>query len=164
MSLWKINQQMEEAIERMFIEAEENDGEVSQETTDLIADLQIAWDEKIEAIGCKLKNFDAEIDALKKEEEALAARRKRKMNNRESLAKYAAKMLAGENWDKSAKVEFSFRSSKQTIVDDESLIPDKYFKIKTERNPDLTAIKKAINAGEIKKGAHIEEKLNMTVK
>lgn len=164
MTLYDINQQMEEAINRMFAEANENDGEVSQETTDLIAELQITKDEKIEAIGCKLKNFDAEIEALKNEEESLKERRKSKESKREGLASYVAKMLGGENWDKSSKVEFSFRKSEQTIIDDETLIPDEYFKIKTDVKPDLTAIKKAIKAGELTEGAHIANRINMTVK
>ena len=164
MTLYEINKSIDEAINRMFIEAEENDGEVSQETTDLIAELQISQYEKIEAIGCKLKNMDAEVEALKNEEKALKARRERKEKSRESLAKYTCAMLNGENWDKSPKVAFSFRKSKQTIVDDENLIPDEYFKVKIEKKPDLTSIKKAIEAGQITEGAHIADKINMSVK
>lgn len=162
-TLWEINKQIDDVLNKMFIEAEENDGEVSEETTDLLAELKMAQFDKIEAIGCKLKNLDAEIEALDKEEKAIEDRKNSKKKSRERLANYASAMLGGEKWE-SSKVVFSFRKSKKTIVDDASKIPDEFFKVTVERKANLKSIKKAIEDGTIKEGAHIEDNVTMNIK
>ena len=46
------------------------------------------------------------------------------------------------------------RASERVVVDAE--LPAEYYRVKTVREPDLTAVKKALKAGELVRGARIE--------
>ena len=159
MTLYEINQQMEEAINRMFAEANENDGEVSQETTDLIAELQIARDDKLEALGCVIKNKKAEAEAIKAEADILAKRKKSLDREVDSLEKYVSMMLNGQPFE-SAKVKFSFRESEQVIIDDDKKLARIWFRKVVKFEPNKDAIKEAIKAGKKVRFAHIEKRQN----
>lgn len=163
MTLYEINQQMEEAINRMFAEANENDGEVSQETTDLIAELQIARDDKLEALGCVIKNKKAEAKAIKEEADILAKRKKSLDREVDSLEKYVSMMLNGQPFE-SAKVKFSFCESEQVIIDDDKKLARIWFRKVVKFEPNKDAIKEAIKAGKKVRFAHIEKKQNLQTK
>ena len=60
--------------------------------------------------------------------------------------------------------KISFRKSESVSVDDETLIPTDYIKVKETKSVDKTAVKKAIKAGEVIPGAHIEVKQNIQIK
>ena len=72
-------------------------GEVSDEQA--LDALQMARDEKIENIGCYLKDTLAEAKAIKEEEDNLAARRKAVENRAERLKNLLAYALRGEKWN-----------------------------------------------------------------
>lgn len=163
MTLYEINQQMEEAINRMFAEANTNDGEVSQETTDLISELQIARDDKLEALGCVIKNTKAEAKAIKEEIDQLTKRKKSLDNKVNGLNFYVAKMLNGEKWE-CPKVSFSFKKSEQVIIDDENKLARKWFRKKITFDIDKAAIKEAIKSGKSVRHARIAEFNNLQVK
>lgn len=164
MTLYEINQEIAAAITAMFDEVDEETGEVKPGTVELLNQLQVARDEKIENCGIYLKNLMAEAAAIKAEEKNLETRRKRKEDSIANLKKYLTEQLGGENWVKSAKVSLTFRTSSPVEIDDETKIPARFMKTKTEIAPDKTAIAKAIKAGEKIPGAHIEEKKNIQIK
>lgn len=58
----------------------------------------------------------------------------------------------------------SYRSSKQTIIDDDSLVPSQFKKEKTTISIDKTEVKKAIESGEEVPGAHILEVQNLQIR
>lgn len=58
----------------------------------------------------------------------------------------------------------SFRTSEQTIIDDETLIPDDFKKIKQVVSVDKTKVKNGIKLGMEIPGVHIEQKLNIQIK
>ena len=74
MTLYEINQNIESALERMFTEVDEETGEVKDELVTELAELNIARDEKLEAIGCYIKNLQAEAAAILEESKQLKAR------------------------------------------------------------------------------------------
>lgn len=163
MTLWEINKEIEEAVNRVFSSVDEETGEVSDEAMQVLTDLQMAKEEKLENIGLYIKNLKAEAKAIKEEEEALKKRRESKEKKAESLSKYVTMILNGEKWE-SSKVAFTFRKSSQTKITDIDAIPEAYKTMETTWKADKTAIKKAIEAGEDIAGAHIEEKINMSIK
>jgi hypothetical protein len=65
---------------------------------------------------------------------------------------------------KDATIKVSLRKSVQTIIDDLDQVPKQYKTVKVETTPDKTAIKKAIQEGEIIEGAHLEEKNNLQIR
>lgn len=163
MKLYEINNEIEATIMAVMASVDEETGEVSDEAMQKLTELQMARDEKLENIGCYIKNLEAEAKAIKDEEQALKKRRESKEHQAESLAKYVASVLGGEKWE-SAKVAFTFRRSKQTQITDIESIPEVFKHIETTWKVDKTAIKKAIESGMTIEGAYIEERINMSVK
>ena len=135
MHLYEINAEIESAIEAMMANADPETGEVRQEDLDKLGELQIARGEKLEAIGCVIKNKKAEAKAIKEEADALTKRRKSIEREVDGLEKYVSMMLKGEPFE-SAKVRFSYKD----------------------------AIKDAIKAGKKVRFAHIEKKQNLQIK
>jgi hypothetical protein len=163
MRLYDINKDIENTIEDMFINVDEETGEVKQEYVDRLNELQIQKEEKLENIGCYIKNLNAEIKAIKAEEDTLKERRKVLENKSDRVKKYVASILNGEKFE-SAKVVFSFRKSDEVNIVDESLIPDEYMRTTTKIEPNKDAIKKAIKEGKEVRGAFLVDKNNMSVK
>jgi len=60
--------------------------------------------------------------------------------------------------------ELRSRRSEAVEIDDEDLIPDDMFRIRTSRSPDKTAIKAAIKAGQEIVGARLVSKTNWSIK
>lgn len=163
MTLYEINREMNDAIEAMFTEATNNSGEVSQETADRISELKIAREEKLEAIGCYIKNIEAEKKAIDEEIKRLQERENSLKNKSDGLKWYVAKMLNGEKWE-CPKVSFSFRTSKQVRIEDEAKLARRWFKKKITFDIDKAAIKEAIASGKKVRYASIVEKKNLQVK
>lgn len=130
---------------------------------DNLEELEGEYLDKLEACGIYCKNEQADIDALKAEETALAKRRKIKENKVKRLKEYMLQSMDATQTDKldTSKVYISKRKSQRVIIDDNNKIPASYFVI-TAR-PDKTAIKKALKDGDVE-GAHIEEFENLTLK
>lgn len=163
MTLYEINKDIEATLNAIMASVNE-DGEVDEAYVHQLEDLQLQRDDKLEGIGCYIKNLRAEAVAIKAEEANLKARRTALENHAERLTNYVADMLGGEKWDKSPKVAYSFRKSERVVIGDESLIPAEYIKTKTETAPDLTAIKNAIKAGNDVAGARVVTFNNVQIK
>lgn len=163
MRLYDINKEIENTINDMFVNVDEETGEVRQEDIDKLNELQLQKEEKLENIGCYIKNLDAEAKALKGEEDALKKRRETIEKKSDRLKDYVASVLDGEKFE-STKVVFSFRKSDAVDIVDESLIPEEYMRTTIKTAPDKDAIKKAIKAGNEVRGAFLVDKNNMSVK
>lgn len=167
MTLYDIDNRILEIIERGFIVDEET-GEIidaHEEVSAKLEELEFDRTAKIENIALYLKNLEALTLSLKKEEEALAKRRKAKENRIESLKAYLTNSMtaAGENGIETSKVCISFRKSESVVVNEE-ILDRKYFNEKISYTPDKTAIKKAIKDGATIDGAYIETKQNLQIK
>lgn len=165
MTLYEINKAIEDAILNIYSQVDEETGEVSDDAMQALTDLRMARDEKLENIGCYIKNLEAEAKAIKEEEQALKKRREAKEHQAESLAKYVTQMLGGEKWE-SSRVAFTFRKSKAVVIDEAYIenIPREYL-VEQEPKIDKKALKADIEAGKDLEGiAHIEERINISVK
>lgn len=56
----------------------------------------------------------------------------------------------------------TFRTSEETIIDDEDMLSEEFIRVKVA--PNKTAIKNAIKQGIEVRGAHIEKKKNLQIK
>jgi outer membrane murein-binding lipoprotein Lpp len=126
------------------------------------AELQMERDQKIENVALWIKNLVAEAAALKAEKDSFAEREKAAKNKAESLKKYLDTILQGQPL-KTTKFNVTYRKSEATVIDDISKIPAEYLK-PIDPEADKTAIKNAIKAGAEIAGAHIEEKMNISIK
>lgn len=124
--------------------------------------LQMERDEKIENIGCWIKNLTADAEALKEQKLIFAERQKAAENKVESLKRYLANYLAGQKFS-TPKVVISFRKTSSVNITDMAAIPKKYLKV-VEPTADKTAIKDAIKAGISVAGAEIVEGRSILIK
>lgn len=112
------------------------------------------------------KKYDGEIDLLDKEIERLTALKKARTTAKEKLEErvknamimFEVKSIEVQN------IKLSFRASKETIIEDEKLIPNKFkIPVPATYKLDKKAIKNAIEAGEKVKGARIKENKNLQI-
>lgn len=140
---------------------------VDQETGEIIDleqldKLQVEREEKIENIGCWIKNLLSDAEQLKTEADKLTARKKAAENKAESLKHFLQGYLAGEKF-KTPKLVISYRKSKSVDVQDWKLLTEDYL-IYKEPTPNKTAIKKALEAGKEIEGCALVENQNMQIK
>ena len=74
-NLFDINRDIEQALENILNSVNEETGEVDESYVHLLEDLQIQKDEKLESIGCYIKNLNANIKAFQEEEKVMKRRR-----------------------------------------------------------------------------------------
>lgn len=158
MTLYEINNELQKAIEDAIdMETGEFVG-----NTEALESLQLAFDEKVENIGCFIKNLLADAEALKAEKMALAKRQQTAENKAKYLKKYLDYILAGKTYN-SPRVAITWRKSEQVKCDDVYAVPDEYLKYK-EPELDKVKVKSAIKAGHEVAGCHIEVISNIQVK
>lgn len=124
--------------------------------------LQLAFDEKVENIGCWIKNLLSDAKAIKEERENLYARQKACENKAASLKEYLLRALGGHKF-KTAKVSISYRRSESVEVQDLNEIPEKFLKYK-EPEVDKTAVKAELKNGHTVPGAMLIEKQNIQIR
>ena len=154
MRLYEINAEIENCID--YETGEILDIERFQE-------LQIEKERKLEAIALVYKNAVAESKMFDDEIKALKERKEKSVKLANRMKEILFNDLNGEKFSTS-KVNISFTKSEITEAFDMNKIPEKYINVKIERNPDLTAIKKAIRSGENIEGARIIKKNNIQIK
>ena len=130
--------------------------------------LQITRSEKLEGIACWIKNLNADIKAIKDEEERLKERRIHLVNKVSSLSGYLEHALNGEKFS-TPRVAISYRISSAVEITDNVAFVDwaksydpSLLHIKAE--PNKTAIKNALNGGMDIPLAQIVERKSMQVK
>lgn len=153
MTLYEIDQKLLDCIDL-------ETGEILNE--ERLNELQMERNEKLEKVALWIKELNAEADALKAEKQAFADRQKAAENKAGSLKKWLANALAGEKF-KTTKVMVSFRKTKNVEVADIFALDENYVKY-SEPTADKAAIKKAIEAGEIVKGAQLVEGTSISIK
>jgi hypothetical protein len=157
MNLWQID---EEILNTCI---DEETGEIIDE--ERLSELQMTRDRKIENIAKWIKNLEADEKALDEQKKAFDARLKSATAKKNQLRSYLERYLGGEQFmAMDLSVAISYRKSQQVEINDETLIPEDYIWVKTERNPDKASIKQAIKAGHDVPGASLVDKMNMQIR
>ena len=158
MTLYEIDQNIMALIDE--------DGEITN--PEAFDALQITRSEKLEGIACWIKNLNADIKAIKDEEERLKERRIHLVNKVSSLSGYLEHALNGEKFS-TPRVAISYRTSSAVEITDNVAFVDwaksydpSLLHIKAE--PNKTAIKNALNGGMDIPLAQIVERKSMQVK
>ena len=165
MKLLEINEAIENVINNSF-HIDETTGEVF-ELEDLDK-LEVAFNEKIDAIAYYIKNEKAMAEAIKSEADNLEKRAKAHLNRAESLKNYLALALNRAGYDKheTTKNKFMFRKSTSLFIENEDAFKKKYSKFcKKEiiKKIDKKLVKDAIKDGMVFKGACIKENRNLSI-
>ncbi len=142
----------------------ESDGEVTPEIEASLAISQAELEQKgvnyalaIREMDGRGEIIDQEIERLKKLKKATETISDRLKNNIK-----AAMVEFGVEKVESNLVKLSLRKSKETVIDDESLLPESCFK--TERKVVKAEVKKLIESGAPVAGARIVENKSLQIK
>lgn len=172
-NIWDIDERFVNLIENHFDVEDGTIYESEDELAKKIDEVGIELDTKIENIGCYIKNLESDVEALKREEDNLKARRKSAENKIEGLKRYLDGYLTAcypnecdkAKWKfKTPKVVLGFRKSTTVEVPDLEKLDKNFIKIKTETSADKTAIKEAIKNGTEVKGAFLKDNINLSIK
>ena len=141
-------------------------GEIKPEIMQQLSISRNELETKAVDYGYVIKAFDDEINIIDREIERLEERKAYVKKNKERMKTIVSSAMEefGINKIKSETLQLSFRKSESVDIFDESLIDDKFKKVKTEISLDKTAIKNAIKNGEDVQGAKIVEKNNLQIK
>lgn len=155
MNLYEINQEIMSCWD-------EETGEILD--TQKFDEMQMALEDKLENIGCYIKNLKAEAVALDTEAKALAERGKKAKSKAANLENYLANFLQGSSFE-TLRVKISFRKSEYLDISEGAVIPTEYLKPK-DPDIDKVALKKAIKEGRIGDlvGVQILERHNIQIK
>lgn len=170
MNLYAINAAISELLERGFYIDEETGELIDEGIENKLAELQMAEQDKLENVALYIKNLDAEADAIRAEEKALAERRRSKEKRVDGLKSYLTDYLTENERDKfeTARVKLSFRKSEVVDVDAKLFLPwaekeDRFLRYK-EPEVDKTELKKALKEGAAVPGAVILTRKNLQIK
>lgn len=162
-TLWAIDAEIEALLDQLHDE----DGVIDEAVEARLDELEQARPVKIEACLLYIKNRRAWVENLRKEELALAERRRSFEAQADRTLDYVARHLNGERFE-TPKVLATFRKSKAVEIDEgaeehwtreqaDHFLQWTYKVAKAE-------LKKALEAGEEVPGARIVERQNMTVR
>lgn len=153
MNLYEINAEIMACVD-------EETGEIID--TVKLDQLQMVFGEKVEGIALYIKNLAAEAAAIKAEKDKLGERQRICENKVASLKNYLQANLCGEKFE-TARVLISYRKSESVVVDDLSKVDKSYLKY-SDPVADRTAIKKAIKAGTVIEGVHLQQNQNIQIR
>lgn len=165
MSLYSINQELEQVLNAIFESTDENTGEVDESLVNELEGLKIQKADKLDNIGALYKNLLGEAEMLDKEAENLMKRSRSKKKQAEQLKNYVASVLNGEKFE-SPRVVFSWRKSDKVVMDEQYIenIPVEYLNYKEptiDRVKMRQDLKKGVNLDGI---AHLETFNNLSIK
>jgi len=161
LKLYEINA----ALEALLEQVDEETGELTCDMEQLEA-LSLERDEKLEGLALSTKNDRAEAEAIYAEIDNLSKRARALKNRAERKSEFLERMLNGEKFQ-TPRVAITYRTSQAVELTPEflewAITQDKFLRYK-DPEPDKTAIKAALKAGETVPGAEIVTRSNMSIK
>lgn len=125
--------------------------------------LQMARDQKVENVACWIKNLLSDAEAIKAEKAVLADREAKCRKKADDLKKWLEIALEGQKFS-SARCAVSFRRSETVEVADVALLPEELLRVKTEVEPNRTAIKTLLKEGRDVVGCRLVQNQNIQIK
>lgn len=149
----------------LMAQIEAAEGEI---TEDIAASLEIVEEQLQEkAVGYAyiIKHYDDTADIIDKEIKRLQALKKKADNNADRLKQRIKEAMIqfGVSKVETETITLSFRKSVAVEINNENEVPSAYMKFAAP-TPDKTAIKKALESGEIVTGARLQENQNLQIK
>lgn len=140
---------------------EEDDSEAIQDTLEMVAQ---DFADKAERYGIIVKQMEAEAEALRKEEQTLAARRRAKEKGAQRMrdAVLRAMELTGQRKVETPRVVYSLRAAQNVVIDHFDQIPADMLRFK-EPEADKTKIRAFLKLSPCE-WAHIETRNSLIVK
>lgn len=159
-TLYEIREDLQTVLDGGLIVDEET-GEVLFDS-DNLEKLQAEYNDKLEACGLYIKNLESDAEAIRAEEIKLAARRRIMERKAKRLRDYVLINIGDAQKIKTARLALSVRNTDVVQIDSDAQLADEFCRIK--REPNKTAIKEALKAGEKVDGAQIVKSRSLVVK
>ena len=186
MNLYEIDNRLN-ILEEYMVDSETGEMVSEDDFAEKFDEIQMELDKKIENTICFAKNLDSDVEQLKKEEKALADRRKSKENlsNRlkSNIDRYIRQQFTVAECDREGNIIdysldekglngykfetprcfISYRKSQSVDITDESKIPNNFIKVEEVKNVDKVSLKKYLKDNKCD-GAYIKTNINMKIK
>ena len=154
-------------IADILMRTDEETGELPEDAVDELVTLAETRDFKIENAACLIINLNAEAKAIRDQEITLAQRRKSIENRVERIKGYVEYATAGEPFN-SPRVQVKYSKSTAVEIEDNAFwswcVDHPEYARRKDPEPDKTAIKAALKAGEVIPGASLVEHRNISIK
>lgn len=166
MNLYNLTAECKSLYDEIIASADDDTGEVDLSLVTALSVRQEEWNDKAIAVACVYRALDEDSARVGREIERLTAIKKRLERERDRVKEGLANACNALGVEKvqGMYANISFRSSEQTVIENEGAIPDEYMTVKTTYTPNKTAIKEAIKAGKGVPGAHVEKRKNIQIK
>lgn len=163
MKLYELTRQKQELLDAIA-DMDSEDLELSDAVGDTLDALNEAIEAKAEDVASFIFSLQADSAALKQEEQRLAERRRLNDAKIERMKAYLHDMLEDAQIDrvKGLKYTIGFRKSEKVAVTDVDALPERFLRIK--REPNLTALKEALKAGQAFEGVSITTNRNLSIR
>ena len=154
LALYKIDAEMD----AIFRASAENEGELTDEQSARVDELEIEWPVKVEHVGMHVRNLKATAKAYKDEAARMAAKGKAAENDADYWTEYLYASLMKPNNPKVVKGKFLTvalqNSPRKLAIEDETAIPKAYL-VQPDPVIDKAGIKAALESGGIVPGASL---------
>jgi hypothetical protein len=158
-SLFEISQELQAVLSAI------ESGDIPEEAAeDMLEGVQIELSIKAEDLACYIKERRAYAASVKYLEDEYKKRRQALESHADRLEAYLSRTMLANDIKKleCPRCVISHRASERVAIDNESLLPRDFIKLTPE--PNKTAIKAAIKAGNTVHGARIEAHQNIQIK
>ncbi len=157
---------IESELRQLFNQIGENDGEITPEQETQLAITQAQLEGKGVSYALVIRECDTTVSAIDSEIERLTKLKSKSQNLSKKLKENISNAMKEFGVEKieSAIIKLSFRSSKETVIEDETKLPDSCFTVKTTRTVSKTEVKKLIEEGQVLEGAYIRENKSLQIK
>ena len=162
MNLFELTAEFEALLKEAEEQAINADGEISEALAEALEASEMAKEDKITNIVKYIKNLRSDAEELKRAELEMKTRKQAKEKKVQSLLDYLK--FAGVTKYETTEGVVSSRKSKAVEISIDAIVPVKYINTKITETPDKTALKKAIEGGEVIEGVEVVERLSVSVK
>jgi hypothetical protein len=149
---------------QLLLQIEENGGELSHEAETALKGLQIGLNENLASLAYTVKELEDKALLVDNEIKRLNGLKKSYLNNAEYFKTYIDTVMKETGLTKVEEnnIRLSYRRSTAVEIIDAEALDTRY--LNTVVTPNKTAIKAAIEAGELVRGAEIVERQNLQIK
>lgn len=142
----------------------DEEGEIDTALIEQLNTIQESFEKKAVNTAYVYCMLEGEIEQTDKLLKRLTERSKRLKTAKERVKEYLSVSMQNAGYEeiKGDYANITFRTSEETVIDDEDMLEEEFIRVKVE--PNKTAIKNAIKKGIEVRGAHIEKKKNINIK
>ena len=171
MNLYQIREDIDSIIEQGYVVDQET-GEIQEQGLDeMLVRLQVEEKEKLDNLGCYIKNLRSEASGIKMEEEALKERRQAKERKADHLSRFLQSYLiaTGRNKFERNRCVLTLRRNKAVQIEDLAAL-SAYARKQPEvmrykdPEPNKTIIGQLLKTGATIPGATLQESQSLTIK